>query len=268
MKKIAIYCVNYNSYKYLPVFSATVDAAAKEVANVADVIVYVADNTEKQIETIDLKMDYAKSFVFPYYENVGYFGAVKRMMEETDVKQFDFVIVSNVDVKLCDDTLSALFNRYKDIDDSIGWIVPQIYSEVEKRDRNPQATTRYSLRRLKLLHFMFKNPWLCFLYKKTAYKRKRLQSHAEGEIYAGHGSFVILTRRYIEKCGIIDYPMFLYCEEIYLAEQCRINGLRVMYDRSVRIIDMEHASTGKMPSSYYCKCNADALEFVIKTFYQ
>lgn len=266
MKKVAIYCVNYNSYEYLTIFLKSVDVAAKHASEQADVCVYVADNTEKHVEEIKEKMHNAELKVFPYYENLGYFGAVKRMMTETKPADFNFVIISNVDVELKADTLTVLLSRYED-GGHVGWIAPQIYSKIEKRDLNPQAMSRYSLVKLNLLRFMFKHPLLCVLYKQTAYKRKRMQLHSAGDVYAGHGSFIILTRLYIEKCGMIDFPVFLYCEEIYLAEQCRNHGLRVVYDPEIKIIDMEHASTGKMPSRSYFKYNADALKYIIDTFY-
>ena len=40
MKKISIYCVNYNSYEYLAAFIKSVDAAASKVGGEAVVTVY------------------------------------------------------------------------------------------------------------------------------------------------------------------------------------------------------------------------------------
>ena len=89
----------------------------------------------------------------------------------------------------------------------------------------------------------------------------------QGEIYGGHGSFIILTKMYFERCGIINYPVFLFGEEIYLAEQCRQQGLKVVYDPTIAVKDTEHASTGNMPSRFYCNCNAKALEYIMSAFY-
>lgn len=267
MKRLAIYCVNYNSYEYLSAFLKSVDTAVKGVSGQADVFVYVADNTEDCVEEINEMLQNAELKVFSYRKNLGYFGAVKRMMSETKPKDFDFVIISNVDVELRPDALRVFLCRYGNDAQSVGWVAPQIYSNLEKRDRNPQVVYRYSLTKLRLLRLMFQHHLLCVLYRKTVYKRKRVQSHSAGDVYAGHGSFIILTRQYIEECGIIDFPVFLFCEELYLAEQCRNHGLKVVYDPEIKIIDMEHASTCKMPSRSYFKYNADALKYIIDTFY-
>lgn len=267
MKSIAIYCVNYNSYEFLSAFLRSVDDAAKEVGGQADVSVYVADNTENNILDINEVLQYVVLKVFPYYENLGYFGAVKRMMMETKPEEFDFVIISNVDVVLKADALSVLLGSYGGNCQCIGWIAPQIYSEAEHRDRNPKIVNRYTLGRLKMLRMMFKYPLLKYLYNNTFYKRKKLQTHEPGVIYGGHGSFIILTKEYIRQCGMIDYPIFLFGEELYLAEKCRNKGLTVVYDPQITIMDMEHSSTGKMTSRFYNRCNVEALEYIIRAFY-
>ena len=265
MKKISIYCVNYNSYEYLAAFIKSVDAAASKVGGEAVVTVFVADNTEDNIRPIDANENVATVKVFAYNKNLGYFGAVKRMMCEAPPVDSDFVIISNVDVVMDEDVLVKLCGLR--LRDDVGWIAPQIYSTSENRDRNPKIVNRYSLRKLRLLRLLFKYPLLNMLYKATLYKRKKLQTHVAGEIYGGHGSFIILTKEYYKRCGCIDYPVFLFGEEIYLAEQCLRSKLKVVYEPEVRIVDSDHASTGKMPSRFYCKCNAEALGYIIRTFY-
>ena len=106
-----------------------------------------------------------------------------------------------------------------------------------------------------------------WVYNHTLYKSKKLAKHERGEIYAGHGSFIILTKAYFERCGKIDYPVFLFCEEIWLAEKCRQAGLKVVYDPRMTIYDSEHVSIGKMPHDTYCRLNYDAVQYIIKTFY-
>ena len=66
MKKISIYCVNYNSYEYLAAFIKSVDAAASKVGGEAVVTVFVADNTEDHIRPIDANENVATVKVFAY----------------------------------------------------------------------------------------------------------------------------------------------------------------------------------------------------------
>ena len=126
---------------------------------------------------------------------------------------------------------------------------------------------RYPLKTLKILKTIFHYPLVWDLKRRITSRQKKWETHPAGEIYGGHGSFIILTKRYFERCGVIDYPVFLFCEEIWLGEQCRKAGLKVMYEPTLKVSDAEHASTGRMKLSYYCHLNEEALQYIIRTFY-
>jgi hypothetical protein len=61
--------------------------------------------------------------------------------------------------------------------------------------------------------------------------------------------------------------MFLFCEEIYLGEQCRENGLKVLYEPTIQVSDAEHASTSTFKRSKYCKLNFKAVSYILDTYY-
>ena len=265
MKKIAIYCVNYKSYDTLSYYLRTLEHAASRSQVPLAVNVYVADNTDDDHQPIVADSTTVSIQVFPFHKNLGYFGAIHKMMEQVSPLQFDYAIISNVDVLLDEDFFLRL-TRYEAKDD-LGWIAPQIYSNLEQRDRNPKIMQRYSKRKLQVLQTLFRFPLLYNIYTHTAYKSKKLVKHSVGDIYAGHGSFIILTRQFFHKCGIIDYPVFLFCEEIYLGEQCRSHGLTVRYEPTLRLTDAEHASTGTFKRSKYCRHNLEAITYILKTYY-
>jgi hypothetical protein len=133
---------------------------------------------------------------------------------------------------------------------------------------NPKISERYPYYKLKVLQFLHHHPCLHKLYSKTLHNRKRIQSSTEGCIYAGHGSFIILTKMFIERCGTINYPIFLFCEEIYLAELCRAAHLNVTYVPNLRIFDREHISTGKMSINEYSRLNYEAVSYILNEFYR
>ena len=64
MKHIAIYCVNYHSYDSLKNYLSSIDIAAKEVQDMVNVSVFVADNTEQHM-TVDNKTEYISLQVIP-----------------------------------------------------------------------------------------------------------------------------------------------------------------------------------------------------------
>lgn len=246
MKRIAIFCVSYLSDKERDAYLASINTAAQKAADKVIVEVFVANNTKE--------------------DNPGYFGAVKRMMEQKDMSVYDYSIISNVDLSLEEDFFIKLAD-YECAEDT-GWIAPQIWSAQESRDLNPKISDRYPYYKIRILQFLHHHPSLHQLYSKTLYNRKRVQSSTEGRIYAGHGSFIILTKKFIERCGTINYPIFLFCEEIYLAELCRNAHLNVTYDPNLRVFDREHISTGKMSIKEYSRLNYEAVSYILIKFYQ
>ena len=246
MKKIAVYCVSYNSDKELEQYRASLLKAAEKAGDSVTVDIFVARNSKE--------------------DNPGYFGGIRRQMVEHDPAEYDYSIISNVDITVDEDFFVRLAGHT--CTDDTGWIAPQVWSQAEQRDRNPKILERYALRKLQILRLFYRFPILDTLYTRTFYRKKKYERHEAGDIYAGHGSFIILTRRYFEQCGIINYPVFLFCEEIYLAEQCRQAGLRVSYDPTLRVCDSEHASTGRMRHSFYCRCNYEAMQYIISTYYR
>lgn len=150
----------------------------------------------------------------------------------------------------------------------VAWVAPKIYSMDENRDRNPKVLNRYSKGKLQLLYFMYRFPMLFYLYTMTAYKRKKLQpQYPEMNIYAGHGSFMLLTRSFFESYPKIEYPIFLFGEELFLAELVRKANKKVRYVPSLVIEDSEHVSTSTLKKKSYFKYNQDSIKYILNTFY-
>ncbi len=85
-------------------------------------------------------------------------------------------------------------------------------------------------------------------------------------IYAPHGAFFIFSRRYFEAGGFVDGNLFLYGEEISVAEICRSLGLAVVYEPSLRVLHNEHSSTGKRISRFSYECQKKALRYIASQY--
>lgn len=263
--KILIVCVNYNSYSELEKYLGSIDMAAMmERDTMVDVVVVDNSPVKRSIET----ERYGNILVrVENNDNLGYLGGASSVINKIDVNKYDYVAISNVDLTL----QNNFFQKLEEIknNDNIAWIAPRIYSRTENRDRNPKVLERYSKRRLKLIYYMYKIPVLYYLYMFSAYKRKKVIVHPEErKIYAGHGSFMLLTNRFLSLVKKIEYPVFLFGEELFIAELCREYGMDVKYTPSVVVNDCEHISTSRMKKSYYFKCNQEAIRYIINKFYE
>lgn len=263
--KINIVCVNYNSYSKLYKYLKSIEDALVNVPDV-EVSIYIADNsTRKENFTY-----YGKLNCTVYdFDNKGYFGGALDIINKLDsVCIDDYTIISNVDITIGEDFFKELCSL--NVSENCGWLAPQIYSFQECRDKNPQRIKRCTKQKIKQLIFLFKHPILQRFYKKTFYKRKHADKSFEPgiEIYCGHGSFIMLTKRFFQNYATLSYPCFLYCEELFLGELVRNVDLKVYYYPQLKVLDEEHVSTSQLPSKAYYSYNLESLKFILNNFYK
>ena len=287
--KVLFVLVNYNSYDALETYIASIGKAIEVAADpTIEVKIHVADNSTSQkadahncqLSIVNYPLELCSLATIgtqelSHYDNPGYLPAALKTVYSEDYASYDYIIISNVDVTLDDTFLTALRDLKADADTV--WIAPFIWSPSEQRDVNPKIQERYTKKRLRLLRLLFACPPLYYLYTRTLYRRKVSKSEECGvrsedyklkNIYAGHGSFMIFRPEIFQQEPKLDYPVFLFCEEIFMAEMARRIGKKVTHCPSVKVWDKEHASTGLMGLWRYCKYNHDALSYIIRTFYE
>ncbi len=86
------------------------------------------------------------------------------------------------------------------------------------------------------------------------------------KIYAGHGSFIVLAKNFVNIDSSIEYPVFLFGEEIYIAEKSAEHNLDIIYTPQLIVYDNEHSSTSQMKSAHYRKSNFDALSYILEKY--
>jgi GT2 family glycosyltransferase len=215
-------------------------------------------------------------------ENLGYFGGARSglslYLREHPLP--DWVIVSNVDLLIADsqflDKLAALRGRPR-----VGIVAPSIRSALTGRNQNPFMRTRPSAARMHAYKWMFRS-WLLLnayelasavFHKLRSAANKRPDASADlrenlgGTIYAPHGSFLIFSREYFHAGGNLDFPCFLFGEEVYLAETLRTLGLDVLYEPSLQVVHQEHGSTKLVKSRKLARAVASSAAYCADTYF-
>lgn len=264
---ILMICVNYNSYREVNDYLDSISRAFDNSAQKINLKVIVVDNSVNTTKLVG-RFAYRVIQLFPK-ENLGYLKGLTyglRKVYDSNIN-YDYVIYSNVDLIITDNFFNELSSLK--IDDCVGCIAPSIYSISEKRDRNPKIIQRISKRKLQILKILYRYPCLNTIYEKSLfrYRRNKINSDQEGYIYAPHGSFMIFREAMFEKLLKIEYPVFLFGEEIYIAEILRKNKLKTFYTPKIRVIDFDHVSTGKLKSNDYYRLNYLATEMLLKEFF-
>ena len=264
--KLLIVAVNYNSYEQLQVFLESVRASVRFCKESIDVEVAIADNSTNKEEIKCIDGDIRRISVFAL-ENLGYFGGAQYIINNLENREtYNYIAISNVDLKLNEDFFEKLCNL--NCSNEIGWIAPSVFSLQENRDK--KTLYRPSKRKFIILCLLFRYPILFKIYRKSFYTRKRQSANMEnsGVVYSGHGAFILLTREFFKRNPRLDFKPFLFCEENYIAELLRENSLKCIYEPSLKIWDEEHVSTGKINYKKMCKYNYEAHCFIYKRFYR
>jgi GT2 family glycosyltransferase len=188
-------------------------------------------------------------------DNLGYFGGARYGLslyrEQNPLP--DWVIISNVD--LCIDDLSFL-QRLALLASmpNLGAVAPKIQSSLTGVDQNPYMWVRPSALRMHFYKWLFRSWLILNAYEVFGNVFHRVRGGiarvwnssapaSREAIYAPHGSFLIFSRNYFDRGGTLDFPEFLFGEEIYIAETMRKLGLDVVYEPSLQVTHQEHHST-------------------------
>jgi hypothetical protein len=265
--KILICATNHNTNEKTFQYLESIESSIKPDNFLLRVL--IADNSSYKNKPLDLdKFNFEVLIVKT--ENLGYINSIEFALNKTKTlrNKYDYFIISNVDLKL-ERNFFKILNNLK-VDENIGWIAPQIFSEKELTDRNPKINLRLTKSSIMFLYFLYSIPFLFKIYSKFLYpirRKNKINSNAKF-IYAGHGSFMIFTKKFNEKISSIKYFNFLFNEEIFFAELCREANLKVIHNKRLVINDFDHASTSKINFLKLMRLNKISIKNIIDRYYE
>jgi len=251
---------------------------------IKNVKIVVVDNSErKDSYQFFKKIKYKNVISVKAPENLGYFGGARlglKKYKELNDKIPEYLIVCNSDVYFKNTNLfkKLIIHNYNS---DIGVIAPAIISNKLNADKNPKIIKRPSNKKMHfyktlfnsqisqnfyiLLHFIkykLLNQLKIFISKKNNRNNKLIKS-----IYAPHGSFIIFTKYYFLNGGSLEYPCFLFNEEVFVAETVRELKMKVIYDNQLIIYDNEHVSTGIFRSKIIANYVAISSKYVAEKYF-
>jgi GT2 family glycosyltransferase len=257
-----IIAVNYKTDEHAAQLARSLAGYPKQ-----DLAVILVDNTERDDPEAFARMIHAVNPDIRCVRapaNLGYFGGanfgLKLYLADFPLPQW--VIICNVDIEFKDPGFFVTL-RQLEAAGGIGVVAPRIWSARFQRDLNPKITQRPTRRKMIFYKSIFGNYYLQAAYEILSVvkyglkmqirsalarflKRPEHNTTSGGSvpIYASHGSCMILNRRYFVSGGSIEYPIFLFGEEIFVAETARQLGLLVVHCPQLWVLDKEHRSTG------------------------
>lgn len=244
MKKYLLIAVTYHSDEALQTFLKSVHRAAERVKERIQVDIEIADNGK---------------------DNKGYFGGAATIYNQK-AQEYDFVSISNVDLALAPD----FFEQLEKVDTTnIGWLAPDIYTEKINRYENPYMLKRPTKCHFRIWNIIYSCTWIYRLYHRMyVWKGRQAKTYPACDIYAGHGSFVLLTKAFVKHYPEIHFPGFMYGEEIYMAESTRVAELKVRYVPTLRIDNIGNINTAHIQQSQKSEWSKESLRAIYTLFFE
>ena len=159
---------------------------------------------------------------------------------------FDYLIMSNSDIHVI--SLEGL-----DIVKEENVVIAPYTHLPEGKEQNPNIPwrTKALLKIFKVAYDKESKPLLILARIITRGSRELFKLYnfiAQKElyrIYCCHGSFIIFSKKAVETLyPVFDERVFLYNEELYLAERSRIKNVPILYCPHINVLHLEGASTG------------------------
>lgn len=246
MKKILLIAVTYHSDEALHTFVESVHRAAERVKNEMQVDIEAADNGK---------------------DNRGYLGgALPIYNANAKAKAYDYVAISNVDLELAPDFFEQLLQLNIS---GIGWIAPDIYTDTINRHENPHMLSRPTKRNFCIWNIIYSSTWMYRIYHRlSVLKGQKAKIYPSCDIYAGHGSFMLFTKAFVQHNPQIHFPCFMYGEEIFFAELTRAAQLTTRYEPTLRIANVGNISTGLINQAQKSAWSKESLHAIYNRFFR
>lgn len=201
--------------------------------------------------------------------NKGYLGgcnlALKayRKAHKTEV---DWIGICNTDLEF--DT--NFFEIFPNTSDNI-CIAPNIRRSHDDTPQNPFMRTRPSRLKQLAMSLISKNYILFYLFVASHKTRTTAICQKENkrttQIYAPHGSCFFLKKDFFSNGGSIEYPCFMYGEELFIAEQLHQQKQMVHFSRELHIKHDCGMTTSLTPNKKRIEWQMESWRYLLRNFY-
>lgn len=216
--ELSIIVANYRNPQMLKV---CLDSIIKQVTDVSYEII-VADSATQEDTEMLMREEFPKIPFFPFKENVGFQAMVKKGIENSSGQ---YLLILNGDIIVTEDSVQKMLAFLKK-DTSIGMIGPKLL--------NFNGTLQISC-------FRFYKPWT-IVYRRTPlgrlpFAKKHLDwflmndyDHINArEVDWLMGSSLMVSRKALDKVGLMDPQYFMYMEDVDWCRRFWENGFKVFY---------------------------------------
>jgi GT2 family glycosyltransferase len=251
VRTIYFLCVNYNGASFVRTWLESIRAQrlADLDARMVSVVVDSASGRD-DYEVLQTLCAETGAIVIRSEENVGYFGGLNLGLAAISPTDRDFVVIGNNDLTFAASFASQLVSgRYEP---NVLVVSPDVLT-ADGVHQNPHVLRRTNwLRRLKFdiyfSHYLVGTVTRWFARRSPTRASRGEDAGHGGEISMGVGACYVLLPAFLQRCGTLYFPWFLFGEEACLAWQVRDAGGVTWYDPRLLVLHAESASSSKLSS--------------------
>ena len=244
------------------------------VQSYADDIIYlVTTNSAKNLNSLKNCLNKLKvtSYLYNPEKNLGYLnGCLYGIKQYNSVNGNDIFVISNTDLTFLGDQVFSMIAEY--MKDRRIWCLGPSIQDSTGNYQNPFLTERPSAKKIQMWKFVQGNSILLKIYtdlsrvKKNIHK-KNVKAETQ-DVYALHGSFLVLSYACMRELLNFRNEIFMYGEEILTAELVRTNGRIVRYVSDIEIIHNENSTTRLTNSKNKAKWYKQSFNHIYLTFFR
>jgi len=238
--KLSVVIVNYNVEHFLEQCLNSVFHASKNI----ETEVFVVDNNSVDGSLNMLSEKFPDVNVIANKENVGFSRANNQAIA---ISTGEYVLLLNPDTVVEDDTFDKVIGFMDSHPDAGGLGVKMLdghgnFLPESKRGLPTPMTAFYKM--FGLIKLFPKSKRIAHYYMG------HLSPDETNEVEILAGAFMLLRRKTLDKCGLLDETFFMYGEDIDLSYRILLSGYKNYYFPETRIIHYKGESTKKTSVNY------------------
>jgi len=256
---ICFVTVNYNNSDITDNYLSSIrDLRNDNKIAITTIIVDNSTQADEKMKLVEIALRYDNTIIVNNEYNNGYFGGLNTGLDLVDKSVNDFVVVSNNDIRFEENLLLSLFKLEWPSKSTV--IAPRIIT-TDGLNQNPHMPTKCSSLKKVGFSIYFTNYYLGTAFRtmiKTlkAISRNFIKPKTKSQsdinlfqkIYAGHGSCYILMKDFFSSHDRLDDSVFLWGEEVLLANQVVLAGKDIIYCNQLTVFHDESSSSSKLLS--------------------
>lgn len=240
-------------------------------------IITVNSSNYKDISKFEKKLNdipYIEVKMYHSKQNLGYlngmlYGYRKYLQEDRTRNDFEWVIMSNTDIKY---PMIGMLEEFANAhyESNIWCVAPSVFNLSNKSYGNPHYTKKLSKEKIKRNIFIFSHfvfAYVYFIISSIKTKQQKSKKLSGQYVYAVHGCYFFLKRSFVDYLLTQTFTPLMYSEEAYIAEKLERLDKLSYYDANLEVEHMESTVTGKLKVKKKSQYFAESLRFILDEFY-